>query len=338
MKNKYSLNGRNQLLVRPPKQKNPLPVSGRFEIGKNNELICWLNEPSAWRKDYDLPQKISLKGKWKLNSDYDLELILEESENQYRDERLAFRGEIISTDKDMLVFEVVSLDSRGQSHIQLLKLNGSWQADEFNRVVFAVKKKVNPDIITFEGAWQINKNQQVVYTYEKAGLKRKTKVARALTFEGFWDISSANRLSYIFSHSEKSRFDFRVQLGSPSLYPADGIIKYLIGIGVKDNIAKHMKVICLYGSWKLGRRVGLVFSMEYAKGQIRDIEFGASAYLNKKDELIFSLIDKKGEPFGLSIIFSHKFLQKLDARAFLKFKDILDKDEAAVEAGVTIPF
>jgi len=338
MKNKYSLNSKNQLLIKPPRQKIPVSAAGRFSVDKNNQLVYRLNEPSTWRRLYNLPAKINFKGNWKLNSNYDLELNLQKSKNQYKDERLVFKGEVISADRDTLVFEVTSRDSRSQSHIQLLKLNGSWQADEFNRIVFAVKKKASPDIVTFEGAWQVNKNQQVTYTYEKAELKRKTRISRVLTFEGFWEINNSNRLSYILSHSEKSRFDFCVQIGSPNLYPADGAIKYLIGIGIKEDKTPRIKVICLYGKWKLGRKAGIVFSMEYGKGECRDIEFGASVYLNKKDEFVFSLADKKGEPFGLNIIFNHKFLQKLDAQAFLKFKDILDNDEAAVEAGVNIPF
>jgi hypothetical protein len=338
MKNKYSLNSKNQLLIKPPKQKKPITARGRFGVDKNNELVYWLNEPSAWRRLYNLPAKISFKGNWKLNSNYDLELGLQESKNQHRDERLVFKGEVISTDRDTLVFEMISRDSRGESHIQLLKLSGSWQADGFNRIIFSVKKKSSPDIITLEGAWQINKNQQVTYAYEKAELKRKTRISRVLAFEGFWEINDSNKLSYILSHSEKSRFDFRVQIGSRNLYPAEGVIKYLIGIGVKENKAPWIKIICLYGKWKLGRRAGLVFSMEYAKGEVRDIEFGASVYLNKRNELVFSLADKKGEPFGLNIIFNHKFLQKLDAQAFLKIKDIFNNNEAAVEAGVNIPF
>jgi len=96
-----------------------------------------------------------------------------------------------------LVFEVKSTDREGQTHIQLLKLSGSWQADEFNRLSFLVKRKIQPDILTLGGIWQLNKNQQIIYTYEKTDLKTKTKYARTLTFLGFWQIDSTKRLTYI---------------------------------------------------------------------------------------------------------------------------------------------
>lgn len=355
MKYKYSVDNHNQLLIRPPKQKAPIPVRGRFSIDKNNQLIYWLNEPASWRRLYNLPSKVSFIGNWKLNSNYDLELNLDETKSQYRAERLILKGEIISTDRDTLAFEIISYNKQGLSptqlnrsstkgtvpafsHIQLLKLTGSWQADEFNRIIFTIKKKASPDVITLEGSWQINKNQQITYIYEKTVLKTKTRISRVLTFEGFWEINSSNRLAYILSRSTESYFDFRVQIESPNLYPKEGLIKYRIGIGLAKDKPSQMKTICLYGSWRFSRKAGLTFQMDYRKGGFRDIEFGANIYLNKKDEIIFFLTDKKKETLGLNITFTHNFLKNSDAEAFLRLKDILDKKERALEVGVRIPF
>ena len=338
MKYKYSLNAKNQLFIKSAKENLPIPARGSFSLDENNQLIYWLNEPASWRRLYNLPSKVYLVGNWKLNSDYDLEFILEETKNQYKDERLVFKGEIISTDRDTLVFETISQDEDGNSHIQLLKLSGSWQADEFNRIIFKIKKDTSPDVITLEGIWQINRNQQVTYCYERTGLKRKTGISRVLTFEGFWQINSANRLRYILSRSTQSYFDFRVQIESPNLYPKEGTIKYRIGIGLKENNPSRMRTIFLYGSWRFSRNAGLVFSMDYGKGKLRDIELAADIHLNKRDEVIFSLTDKERKPLGLNVAFNHAFLKNQDAQAFLKLKNILDKKEAAIEAGVRIPF
>lgn len=337
MKYKYSLNDNNQLLIKLPKRK-AIPVRGSFSVDKNNQLIYWLNEPAGWRRLYNLPSKVSFIGNWKLNSNYDLELNLDETKSQYKADRLILKGEIISTDRDTLAFEMIGRDKVGLIHIQLLKLTGSWQADEFNRIIFTIKKKASPDVITLEGAWQINKNQQIVYTYEKTLLKTKTNNSYILTFEGFWEINRSNRLAYILSQSTKSYFDFRVQLESPNLYPKEGLIKYRIGIGLLKDKPSQMRIICLYGSWRFSRKAGLTFSMDYGKDKFRDIEFGANIYLNKSNEITFSLTDKEKEPLGLSIVFNHMFLKKQDAQAFLRLKDILDKKEAAIEAGVRIPF
>ncbi len=355
MKYRYSVNNNNQLLIKSSKAKVAIPVRGRFSVDKNNQLIYWLNEPASWRRLYNLPSKVSFIGNWQLNPNYDLELNLDETKSQYKEDRLILKGEIISTDRDTLAFEIISYNKQGLSptqlnrsstkgtvpafsHIRLLKLTGSWQADEFNRIIFMIKKKALPDVITLEGTWQINKNQQIAYSYEKTGLKTKTRISCVLTFEGFWEINSSNRLAYILSQSTESYFDFRVQIESPNLYPKEGSIKYRIGIGLKEDKPSQMKTVCLYGSWRFSRKAGLTFQMDYGKGRFSDIEFGANIYLNKKDEIVFFLTNKNNESLGLNITFAHKFLKNCDAGAFLRLKDILDKEERALEVGVRIPF
>lgn len=323
--------------MKTPKEKVSIPICGRFSIDKNNRLIYWLNEPLSWRKEYSLPGKIIFKGSWHLNNNYDLELVLDKTEKQFQDDILVIKGNIISTDRDILAFETKTYDRNGLLHIQILRLSVIWLTDETNRLSFIVKKRP-PDILTLEGAWQINKNQQIIYTYEKTDLKRKTKTSHVLTFEGFWEINSSNRLTYILSRSTESYFDFRVQIESPNLYPKEGLIKYRIGIGLAKDKPSQMETVCLYGSWKFSRKAGLTFQMDYGKGGFRDIEFGTNIYLNKKNEFIFSLTNKQEEPLGLNIIFNHKFLKNYDAQTFLQLKNILNRKESAIEAGVRIPF
>ncbi len=353
MKHKYSIDNNNQLFVKPLKAKVAISVRGRLSVDKNNRLVYWLNEPAAWRRLYNLPSKVSFIGSWKLNSNYDLELNLDETKSQYKGDRLILRGEIISTDRDTLAFEMITHEkglsptqlnrssTKGTapafSHIQLIKLTGSWQADEFNRIIFRIKKKASPDIVTLEGSWQINKNQQIAYSYEKTNLKTKTKISNTLTFEGFWEINSNNRLTYILSHSTESRFGFRVQIESPNLYPQQGVIKYRLGVGLRNGRPSQNKIVSLYGTWKFSHKLGLIFEMDYGKNNFQNIEFGADISLSQKDKISFSLKDTKGEPLGLNITFTHRFLNKLDAETFLRAKEIL-KRESAIEAGVRIPF
>jgi hypothetical protein len=336
MKYRYSVNNDNQLLIKLPKTKESLSTRGRFDVDKDNRLTYWLNEPSPWRRKYNLPNKISFLGSWQLNQNYDLELVLEENKAQYADDSLVIKGEIISVDQDALAFEIKGIDQEGLLHIQILKLSGFWQADEYNRLSFLVKKKASPDTLTLEGAWQINPNQQIIYTYEKTGLKRKAKISCALTFAGFWQISSYNRLAYIISKSTNSKFDFKVQLETPNVYPKKGVIKYRIGVGLKEIIPENLKVISLYGVWKFSRMVGLIFEMEYAEGEFHSLEFGAEVNLTKNNQVSFKLINKDGEDLGIEVIFTHRFLSKLDAEFFLKLRRA--KEENAVEAGVRIPF
>lgn len=333
MKYRYSVNNDNQLLVKLPKKKKPLLTKGRFAVDKNNRLLYWLNEPSSWRREYSLPGKIVFKGSWQLNNNYDLELLLDKTKKQFQNDILVIRGKIISTDRDILAFETKTYDQNGLLHIRILKLSVMWFTDETNRLSFIVKKRP-PDILVLEGDWQINDNQQIIYTYEKAGLKTKTKTSNTLTFEGFWQISRANKLTYILRHSSDSKFDFRAQIETPNIYPQKGVIKYRLGVGIRE--AKKEKIVSLYGTWKFGRRLGLIFQVDYDNGEVSEIEFAADVSFTKKNEVIFGIKNKTGESLGFTVTFTHRFLKALDAEAFLRLKD--SWKESGIAAGVRIPF
>lgn len=336
MKYKYYLNNKNQLVIKHREQKTAIPVRGSFSVDKNNQLIYWLNEPENWRRQYKLPPKISFIGNWRLNSNYDLELSLDEAKEEYKGGSLVLKGEIISTDRDALAFQIITQDKQGASHIQILKLNGRWKADEFNRINFLLKKKAAPDILIFAGNWEINRNQQITYNYEKTKLKTKTKTSHTLTFEGFWQISSANRIVYILTHSNVSRFDFRVQIESPNLYPQEGLIKYRLGMGLRKIKPSATRLICLYGAWKFSRKAGLIFQMDYGNGELKNIEFGANLFLHKKDEVVLSLANKKHGSLDFTITFTRRFLKQHDAEVFLRLKDT--QQEKGIQVGLRLPF
>lgn len=339
--NGYSIDDGNHLFV--SNNKENLPINGSFSIEKDNRLVYWLNETPAWRRKYKLPEKIAFTGHWKLNSNYDLELeVQRDKDNGNSPSRrasmgqLALKGEIISCESDKLVFQIKSVNKNGLTTFSLLKLSGAWKADAFNQIYFSVDKKENPDILTLQGTWRLNQNQQIVYTYEKTCLKTKNKVLSMLAFSGFWQISQANQLTYILSGGGSSRFDFKVQLESPNIYPKDGAIKYRLGIGLKQPRVKNERIISLYGVWKFSRKFGLTFDMEYEKGRVYSFVFGAEVDFNKNNEMIFNLNSESGERIGFSVIFSHKFLKKLDAELFLRLKRA--QEESGVDTGVRIPF
>lgn len=335
MPTKYSVDSDNRLIVACNGEN--LSVNGTFSIDEENRLIYWLNEPQAWRVKYQLPEKIVFTGNWKLDVNYDLELRLIRSNSRgtvsVDYDTLTLKGELISCESDKLVFEIKSIDKNGLSELRLLKLSGIWQANESNQIYFSLAKKESPDILNFKAGWQLNQNQQIIYTYQKSGLKTKNKILSTLTFLGFWQISSATQLTYILSSAANSKFDFKAQLQTPNLYPKEGVIKYRLGAGVKGTVPK---VICLYGVWKLSRKLGLVFDMEYAKGEVHSLSFGAEVNFNKKNAVIFNLKNEFGEDLGLSVMFARRFLEKLDADFFLRLKH--SQKESGVDAGVRIPF
>ena len=59
-KPKYSVDENNNLSIEKKGQK--LNARGRFTMDKDNRLIYWLNEPSAWRRKYHLGKAFVFMG------------------------------------------------------------------------------------------------------------------------------------------------------------------------------------------------------------------------------------------------------------------------------------
>lgn len=317
MPNKYSVDDDNRLVI--ANNAETLPIDGTFSTDEDNRLSYWLNETLPLREKYGLPEKLVFEGNWKLNSNCDLELELKETSRTQAVPigRLSLKGELISSESDKLIFELSAIDKNGLTKVRLLKLSGTWAADELNRIYFSVSKKESPDILTFQAGWQLNQNQQIIYTYQKANLKTKAQTLSTLTFSGHWQITSVNQLTYILSGGTNSKFDFKVQLETPNIYPKEGAIKYRIGIGLEglspsfdfaqDKQGTVPKIISLYGTWKMSRKLGVTFDMEYAKGDIQSLAFGAEVNFNKNNEAIFNLKNDFGENLGISVVFTHRF-------------------------------
>ena len=331
---RFSVDNDNRLIVRQDKLARV--ADGKFGIDDANRLTYWLNEPCEWRRELGLPSKKTFYGVWELTPGHDLKLRLDRTSGQRQGDSLVLKGDIVSAERDLFVFELKSRDSRGTSSIRLLSLSGAWQADESNRLVFKVSKKPSPDTLTLEGAWKIDKNQQVTYSYEKTELKTKIKRTHSLAFDGFWQINERNRLSYELCGSSRSRFDFRVQLENPNLYPAQGVIKYRIGIGATRQKQFPQGIIRLYGVWKFNRKTGLTYEMDYGKKGRHGITFGIDRQLRKKDELAFSLNARNGKPLGLRVSVSHDLAKIAQASSFLRLKR--SGRETAVETGARVPF
>jgi hypothetical protein len=239
------------------------------------------------------------------------------------------RKRFIAAESDSLVIETIQTDSlSGQQSLRILKLKGTWRANDYNELCFdATLRKGPPETYTFKGSWKLNNNQQIEYSCGEG--------PDVLTFKGYWDISSANRLVYILDGSSTSRFEFKVQLESPTFYPKAGQIRYRIGIGVrKSRLTAPGQMLILYGEWKFGRNLGVTFQMDYGQGRVSSIEFGAGVTF-ERNKVIFALKDELGEPLGITLTMTHKFLKVFDAEVFIRLKS--HQKEQAIEAGITVP-
>ncbi len=247
------------------------------------------------------------------------------------------RKRFIAAESDELVIETIqtiegdTLRSRVSpgTKLRILKLKGTWRANDYNELCFEVTgRKGPPETYTFKGSWKLNNNQQIEYTSEDGRDK--------LIFKGYWNISSANRLVYFLEGSSTSRFEFKVQLESPSFYPKKGEIRYRIGIGIRQSrLSAPGQILILYGEWKFGRDLGLTFQMDYGQGKVRAIEFAAEVTFGR-NKVIFTLKDEFGKPLGIALTMTHKFLKSFDAQAFIRLKS--RQKEQTIEAGISVPF
>ncbi|MDD5662596.1 MAG: hypothetical protein PHW68_05490 [Candidatus Omnitrophica bacterium] len=228
------------------------------------------------------------------------------------------RKRFICAESDSLTVETIqTLSKTRRQRLRVLRLRGTWRANSQNELVFNVAlRKGPPQTYTLKGAWKINKNQQIEYQCGQG--------PDVLTFKGYWDISSANKLVYVLEGSSTSRFEFKVQLESPTLYPKKGEIRYRIGIGTRKNRLNPRQALVLYGEWKFGRNLGLVFQMSYGQNRVKAIVFNAMVTLGR-NKVIFALKDEAGKPLGMTLTMTRKFLEHLDAKAFIRLKSSQDE-------------
>ncbi|NQT23343.1 MAG: hypothetical protein HQ579_07925 [Candidatus Omnitrophica bacterium] len=324
---RYEIDPYNRLVINETGRKTLLPryrkiVDGHFKIDKNNALSYLVKTPVS--KDLNMPHHVKLKGEWSLTKNYDLRLSLDKWERETLGDKLTLQGNIVETGKNSLLFAVTTKSKQGTQSTYILKLRGSWLADKYNRLTFSVQKeKGRHDILTFDGAWKLNKNHQIIYTYQKAELVRKSKKIHTLTFKGYWDIKDRARISYVIDINSDSVFNFTTGLGIFK----DNYIKYEVGIGLFSRLSQG---VILYGKWRIKRNIGLIFDIKYEGGKIHSIGFSAEAKLTDRELLLFKLKKEAGGDIVGRLELRHKIL-KGEGESFLRL--LKSRRESAIMAG-----
>ncbi|MDD4954183.1 MAG: hypothetical protein PHG40_04675 [Candidatus Omnitrophica bacterium] len=271
-------------------------IDGEFKVSKNNVLTYRVKKPSS-----SPLQELKLSGNWSLDKNHNLVLTLDKENNQRKGDRLTLEGEIIDASGNELVFSLATKYAGGKTHFYLIRLEGKWQADRYNRLGFLVTKDSGlPDELTLTGSWEINRKNQIIYSYTKSVLKTRTKLTRSLIFKGSWDISERNRLSYTLDKGTDSGFAFKVALGKP----AKKGMQYELGVGREGAKKRYL----IFGSWKINERLGLIFEMPGAGQKSRDFVFGANCRLDKNSNLELRLKDARQKDLGMEIKLSRNFL------------------------------
>ncbi|MBL7155617.1 MAG: hypothetical protein ISS90_00565 [Candidatus Omnitrophica bacterium] len=341
---RYELDPHNRLVLRSGKKSDLLKfrkvLDGRFKADKNNELSYHIKAPLDDKENTpyhpalrasgtgQVPHQVKLRGKWSLTDTHDLRLILDKWGRETFGDEITLQGEILDVNKNSLLFAVTTTTKENTKSTYILNLGGSWKVDEHNRLSFRVRKeKGSHDILTFNGVWEINKNHQVVYQYEKARLIRKKRKTHTLAFKGYWDIKEKLRISYILSKDDDSAFHFKAGGG---IFQGN-YIKYEVGIGLTGKARPAKRTITLFGTWRVKKNVGLIFEIEYENKKMHEIVFGAEARLTGKDTVLFKLKnDIENKDIGIDVKLSHKIL-KGDGEAFIRA--LKSNRESAIYAG-----
>lgn len=264
-----------------------------------------------------------LKGRWELGPNH--EVLYKKSG---KDEEIKVIGSLVAAEPNALVIGITQRQTDQKIVTSIYKLSGSWKANSKNQLVFEVQKESGKkDALTFKAGWKVNKNQEIIYTYDQVNLKTKTKESQELAFQGYWDISEKNRLTYFLGGNSESAFRFRGTFQTASILAKKGEIRYQLGVEVASN--EKTQTIALFGKWKISRTLALDFEIEY-NDRKRSISFGGEYALNDNLSVAVNLKTEEGKPLGVELILTKDIFE--DGQAFIRLQRSLEASR--VEAGM----
>jgi hypothetical protein len=326
----YELDPFNRLVIGGSGKKSSLNkfrkvLDGRFKLDENNNLSYHIKAPSS---DDTIPHQVKISGTWSLTNNHELRFTLDKQARKTFGDAITLQGQILDIEKNSLLFAMTTKNDDGES-TYILNLQGSWKADENNHLSFYVKKESGKyDILTFGLAWEMNKNHQIIYRYEKASLLKKKKEAHELTFKGYWDIKGKTRITYLLDADSQSGFEFSAGAG----ILAENYIKYEIGIGLKKSAEETSRLVVLSGKWKLKKDIGILFEIEYTPGDVRAMLFGSDVKLSDNDTVTFRLRNSiDNNDLKMTLKLSHRILE---GAGEMFMRALASREEVACYAGM----
>ncbi|MDD4202478.1 MAG: hypothetical protein PHQ52_03335 [Candidatus Omnitrophica bacterium] len=325
-KYRYEIDPYNNLIVESGKKTSAQyfrkVVNGKFRIGPKNQLEYIIRQPLD---DKNFPRVIRLTGKWSLTEKHDLKLTISEDKKR-SSATIILKGQIVETGKNSIGFSISQKEAANKERIYVLKIEGFWQVDNYNRINFNVKKeKGDVDNLVFSCGWEIDSNNSIVYTYNKADHFTGEKNTHMLEFKGLWKFTEKNRITYDISSKTGSEFAIRTAV----VVMDKNSIKAELGIGLEKS--KTYREITFFGKWQINKNIGLLFELEKQNNKQKNIKFGCEATLKNTsiDLNIKAYGTKKDLDIGLKL---KRDIKCIDGQLFVElFKN---KKESAVFLGV----
>ena len=324
---RYEIDPHNRLVYEKTGKHSEVPLfravlDGKFEIDERNQVTYHVKKPLGT----PIPQQVKLRGTWSLDNDHRLVLTLDKWGNQIAGNKITLASELIDVNDNRVSFALISRDSEGNNHLYMVTLGGSWQADAHNRLSFNIaKEKGSPDRLILQGAWEVNKQNEIYYSYAKQVRGKKEKTAKSITLKGYWDISEKYKLTYVVNKEMKTGVSFKVSVGKSN---ARGL-QYEIGIGAMPS----KKTVTLLGEWRVTRDRGVLFEMPCGEGEKQKVILGAWCKLKKNLNLEMRLQNGDGEDLGVTVTLSRQIV-KGQGEAFIRALRSQKEMAIAVGAGV----
>ena len=277
--------------------------------GKNKAIVRYKLVDAGKDHKEDL-KNIVIDGKWSLTPEHDLKLHISGSKEPLLENKtIIFSGVISDTGGNELKFRLRQYDNVFGNRTTGLSLRGRWKEDNNNRITFQVSRSnAKYDPLTFQGVWDINKNNELIYNYKRTVLKTRTKELQGLVFKGFW-VLGKNKAIYRLEHSTDSLFSFKAAIISKQLTENENKIKLEIGVTYNSKGGRYTqkRSISIYGKWKLDKDLKCYFIVTYTGRRSRKMQFNIEKLFGDKDKMKISLSTVIGEKLGMELTFKKIF-------------------------------
>lgn len=238
----YELDPYNRLIVKRTGLKSNVrkfrkALSGRFKTDpRNNRLYYEVYKPCN-----GTPQKIEFSGKYSLDKDHNLIFSLNKWNKKYGKRGSRLRAKLIGATGSELVFMLRAKTDKKEATFYTMTLNGAWQVDKNNRLVFGVKKDNREvDRFIFLNAWSINKNNEIEYRYGKG--------PGIIILRGKWDIRNRHEIRYVITEEKGSALKFSASLARFVPARSKAYVKFETTIDVTcgRKIKRTLSFVCKY--------------------------------------------------------------------------------------------
>lgn len=308
---RYTVDALNRLVIREALSPTlplgrKMAVNGSFRTGQGNALVYEVETKQPQGTESPL-HRIELEGQWGLTPAHELTFTIRESKDRRATgETLVLRGALVAAETHTLAFSIQTRQHDGRTITRLLRLEGDWQVDGWNRLQFAVTQtRGRPNILTFRGAWQVGRQHELVYEIPLSGRQQTAQ----LRWQGAWTITDRYQLAYALGRGTGERLFFQAAIQSAEAgvrrRSSGGQLRYRVGIRVSRS-RRIERAVTLFGTWRFRNQWALEFELPAA-----DVRRPA-----------------------MTVTFTKSFLQ--DAEWFLRLRRTAT--EQAVEGAVRIPF